>query len=124
MNATTSLNVIERKIKQLQAEAEEIRRNEREGVEQLRAVIKNYKLGPAHIRMAMSDIGTQASTRVRPKLKPVPKYRNPDNEAAVWSGRGRRPTWLTAALNEGRTLDEFVIREGAAETSETPSAVN
>ena len=120
---TKSLTVIERRIKQLQAEAEEIRRNEREGVEQLRAVIKKYKLGPAHFKLAMSGTGTPAVTHPRPKLKPVPKYRNPDDEA-VWSGRGRRPTWLIAALNEGRTLDEFVIREGAEETSETPLAVN
>ena len=53
----------------------------------------------------------------------MPKYRNPDNEA-VWSGRGRRPTWLIAALNEGGNLDEFVIRERADEIAETPSAIN
>jgi DNA-binding protein H-NS len=124
MPSTKSLKAIERRIKELQAEAAEIRRKEQEGVEQLRAVIEKYKLGPAHFKIAMSAIGSQHSTRARSKPKATPKYRSPDNEAAVWSGRGRRPGWLVAALNDGRTIDEFIVREGQEEPSKTSSAVN
>lgn len=35
------------------------------------------------------------------------KYRNPDNPVQVWSGRGKRPQWVTDALASGRTLDEL-----------------
>ena len=124
MPSTKSLKAIERRIKELQAEAAEIRRNEQEGIEQLRAVIDKYKLGPVHFKMAMSAIGPQRSTRARRKSKATPKYRSPDNEAAVWSGRGRRPAWLVAALNDGRTIDEFVVRDEQEGSSETSSAVN
>src|SRR4051812_15862032 len=36
--------------------------------------------------------------------KVVPKYRNPDQPSEHWSGRGKRPRWLTDALTAGRTI--------------------
>jgi DNA-binding protein H-NS len=123
MRNTSPLKVIERKIKELQAQAQEIRRNEREGIEQLRAVIGKYKLGLAHLKKAMEGRGTQRGMRTRAKSKTAPKYRSPDNAAVVWSGRGRRPAWLVAALNDGRTIDEFRIRHTQEDTSGQPSAV-
>ena len=47
------------------------------------------------------------------------KYRNPNEPSETWSGRGKQPRWLTAALNTGRTIDEFVI--GNVETSKNNS---
>jgi DNA-binding protein H-NS len=38
------------------------------------------------------------------------KYRNPNEPSETWSGRGKQPRWLTAALDAGHTIDEFVIR--------------
>lgn len=118
MPSTISLKVIERRIKELQAQAEKIRRNQQEGMEQLRAVIEKYKLVPAILRMAMRGMGTQRSARTRPKSKVAPKYRSPDNAAVVWSGRGRKPSWLVAGLKNGRTIDEFLIRGTQEETSD------
>jgi DNA-binding protein H-NS len=37
------------------------------------------------------------------------KYRNPQEPTETWSGRGKQPRWLTAALETGRTIDEFAI---------------
>lgn len=31
-----------------------------------------------------------------------PKYRNPADPTQIWSGRGKRPRWFTAALNAGK----------------------
>jgi len=45
-----------------------------------------------------------------PKLKRkkvVPKYRGLDG--STWSGRGKRPRWLTSALEEGKNLKDFLI---------------
>ena len=116
--------MIERRIKELQAQAEAIRRNEQDGMEQLRAVIEKYKLGLAHLKMAMGDMGKRRSTRIRPKSKAAPKYRSLDNPSIVWSGRGRRPAWLVAALKDGRTIDEFLIPDAQEEIGDRPSALN
>jgi DNA-binding protein H-NS len=38
------------------------------------------------------------------------KYANPDNPSETWTGRGRKPRWLTAKLKEGGKLDKFLIK--------------
>jgi len=43
----------------------------------------------------------------------APKYRNPEDPAQTWSGRGKRPLWFVAALKRrGVTADSLLI-EGA-----------
>src|SRR5512132_3339752 len=44
-----------------------------------------------------------------PRGKAVQKYRNPDNPAETWSGRGRPPKWVQAALDQGQTLADLAI---------------
>src|SRR5215470_10157945 len=39
----------------------------------------------------------------------APKYRNPDNPAETWAGRGLTPRWLAAALKTGKKLEHFSI---------------
>lgn len=41
----------------------------------------------------------------------MPKYRNPQT-SETWSGRGKRPRWLVAAMKSGRKMEEFRISEG------------
>jgi DNA-binding protein H-NS len=41
----------------------------------------------------------------------APKYRDHDNPANTWTGRGRMPRWLTAATKGGRAKKEdFLIK--------------
>jgi DNA-binding protein H-NS len=39
----------------------------------------------------------------------APKYRNPENLAETWAGRGLKPRWLTAAIKTGKKPDDFLI---------------
>lgn len=41
--------------------------------------------------------------------KAVQKYRNPENPEETWSGRGRSPKWVQAALAGGRTMTDLQI---------------
>ena len=44
------------------------------------------------------------------KKKTVPpKYRNPENPGETWTGRGRRPKWVEAALANGKSLKSLEI---------------
>ena len=38
-----------------------------------------------------------------------PKYRNPNEPTETWSGRGKQPRWLVAALKTGHKIEEFMI---------------
>ena len=44
----------------------------------------------------------------------APKYRNPENPAETWAGRGLKPRWLAAALKTGKKLDDFLIAGASA----------
>jgi DNA-binding protein H-NS len=37
------------------------------------------------------------------------KFRNPDNPDDTWTGRGRQPKWLVAALKKGAKIDDFAL---------------
>jgi DNA-binding protein H-NS len=39
----------------------------------------------------------------------APKYRNPENPAETWAGRGLKPRWLATALKAGGKLEDFTI---------------
>jgi DNA-binding protein H-NS len=37
------------------------------------------------------------------------KYQHPGDTSVTWSGRGRQPGWIKEALENGRSLDEFLL---------------
>lgn len=41
----------------------------------------------------------------------APKYR--DEHGNTWAGRGMKPVWLKAALNDGAELDDYLIKREA-----------
>ena len=44
----------------------------------------------------------------RGPMGPVaPKYRNPENPAETWAGRGLKPRWLTAGIKSGKKRTTF-----------------
>jgi DNA-binding protein H-NS len=47
-----------------------------------------------------------------------PKYRDPENPAETWAGRGLKPRWLAAALKSGKKIGDFSI-EGSAKSPRT-----
>jgi DNA-binding protein H-NS len=40
----------------------------------------------------------------------LPRYRDPQT-FETWSGRGKRPRWLAAAIKSGRKIEEFLMNE-------------
>ena len=41
--------------------------------------------------------------------KIAPKYVNPQDDSQTWTGRGRRPHWVQAALDSGKSLADMEI---------------
>jgi DNA-binding protein H-NS len=44
-----------------------------------------------------------------PRGAVAPKYRNPDDSAETWAGRGLKPRWLVAAIKGGKKQEDFAI---------------
>lgn len=71
--------------------------------------------GIAKIKEIAASIGVQVdiidtekrSSRAGSKV--AVKYRDPTNPKNAWTGRGMKPRWLRAFLEQGRSLDEFLV---------------
>lgn len=50
-----------------------------------------------------------ASAPVKKRKPAKAKYANPQNSAETWTGRGRKPRWVEAALKSGKSLDDLMI---------------
>lgn len=62
----------------------------------------------------IGETGDPGSISEKPRRKyprVLPKYRNPQT-SETWSGRGKRPRWLVAAMKSGHKIEEFQISEG------------
>jgi len=59
----------------------------------------------------IAQSGDPPSLNGKPRRKyprVLPKYRNPQT-SETWSGRGKHPRWLVAAMKSGRKIGEFRI---------------
>jgi DNA-binding protein H-NS len=52
---------------------------------------------------------SKGAPRVRKYPRVSPKFQNPNEPSEAWSGRGKQPRWLAAALKTGHRIEEFVI---------------
>ncbi len=41
--------------------------------------------------------------------KSAPKFANPSDPSQTWTGRGRKPNWVIAALDAGQSMDDLKI---------------
>ena len=48
-------------------------------------------------------------TTTRSKTTVAAKYANPENPELTWTGRGRKPKLVEAALDAGKSLDDLAI---------------
>jgi DNA-binding protein H-NS len=85
--------------------AEKITAEKLELEKRLAQLNRASRIGEAESSAAKS--GTNRPRRKYPKV--LPKYFNPSAPAETWSGRGKQPRWLVAALRSGHKLEDFLI---------------
>jgi DNA-binding protein H-NS len=52
--------------------------------------------------------GTSVSVKGK-RAAASPKYKNPADPSETWSGRGRKPAWYAAALEQGATPESLAV---------------
>lgn len=66
-------------------------------------------LAKAHVEQTVKPF-----RRHRPYPPVLPKFRNPDEPAETWAGRGKQPRWVRKQLRSGKRMDDFRIESVAA----------
>jgi len=59
----------------------------------------------------MTELFGNGPKATKEKKTVAPKYRNPADASQTWTGRGRKPKWVTEALASGGNMDDFLIRD-------------
>jgi len=102
-------------IQKLQKEAEILRKRERtETIAKIKEAIAAFELTAEDLGLS----GTKFSHRVRKVGRKsgggdkrsivAPKYRD-SATGTTWTGRGKQPKWLAAAIKGGKKLEDFKI---------------
>jgi DNA-binding protein H-NS len=103
MTATLAKRTM-KELRQLAVDVErEIERRDQQRVIEARDRIYAIAQG---LGMDVRDLLGKHSRDTSQKIAAV-KFRNPANAQQVWSGRGRRPQWVTSLLAEGKMLADF-----------------
>ncbi len=55
------------------------------------------------------DIKNGTGTKTLRGTKVAVKYRNPKDSTQTWTGRGRKPNWLAAAIKKGQKIESFRV---------------
>src|SRR5262245_58620379 len=99
---------VDQRLGELESEArEQAREKLREQATQL-----GFDLGELFpVTVGRGRAASGGSRSAGQRASPEPKYRDPKT-GDTWSGRGREPRWMTAALAEGRgkSKDDFLIK--------------
>jgi DNA-binding protein H-NS len=94
-------------LQQMQALKEQLddaREQETEdAIDQIRGVMRS-------VGMTDKELVHLFTKRRYPKV--APKYQNAET-GETWTGRGRRPLWVEAAIGQGKTLDDLAINQPA-----------
>lgn len=105
---------LEQQLEAIQAEIQEIIQHQKKpAIQTMVETMLELSIEPQEVINAYRQATGKrpSSGGSRKTLGPAPaKYRNPAT-GQTWTGRGKAPRWLTEAEAQGKSRDEFLIKE-------------
>ena len=106
MEHNFTLEELNAKRLEIEAQIEAVRLSQKvKAIEQIKDIVVANAITRADLAFIVDPVADKKPRKVRPDL--LPKYKGPNGE--LWSGRGRKPNWLIAALNGGATVEQFAV---------------
>lgn len=113
----TSYAAIKQQIAKLEAQASALRNQEAAKViASIRQHIVDFELSPEDIFPSLRLATSKTKKPTKPR---EPKYKDPKT-GATWTGRGKPPAWMSAAIKNG-TRDQFLLKTVAPVTAAKPA---
>ena len=100
--AMSSYTELQREIARLMQQAEAVRKAE------IRAVIDDIKAKMSEYGITAADLGSAGRSSRAKGTTVAAKYKNVAT-GETWTGRGKMPRWLQAAVNSGKRKEDFLI---------------
>ncbi|NRT57704.1 H-NS histone family protein [Sphaerotilus uruguayifluvii] len=118
----TTLQDLRAKQEELRKQQEEIARSiddmksaQRSGViAEIKDLMAQHGLTVADLTPGTRSARVPAEGKTKEVSKVAIKYRDAET-GSTWTGRGLKPRWLVAALEAGRSLEEFLVEAQPAE---------
>ncbi len=101
----TELDPFERPLEDAVAKGDVRRR--KEAIAAVRRAVEELGFSLEEILNFQPEEELRRAFRRRPR--PSVTFRNPENPQEIWSGRGRRPTWLIRQLEAGKRQDDLRV---------------
>lgn len=109
-----SLQALERKIREMQAQVARLKQVDKPGIREVLALLRKHGLSLADVKAAMDAAATGAGRTAPKGRKVLPKYRNPTDGTQTWTGRGRMPLWMADLMKKGEKRESFLISAKAS----------
>lgn len=108
-----SLHILERKIREMQAQVAKLKQADKPGMREVLALLKKHGLGLSDVKAALAAAKPNDRRNSLKPRKVKPKYRNPNNASQLWTGRGKMPLWMADLVKKGAKPENFLIDKQA-----------
>lgn len=118
MGTPKTYSAMLRHIAELQKQAEAMRVKEAAGViKRVQEAMQVYGLTPEDLKVKKPRVVKETPAKVEPE---VPKVRKKvtrpakfaDDKGNAWAGGGSMPVWLREQVEQGKSIEEFRIKQG------------
>lgn len=72
-------------------------------------VMKEVRELMAKYGLSVEDLTKKGSMKASDKKPVAAKYQHPADASLTWTGRGRKPLWVQAHLDNGGSLEQLAI---------------
>lgn len=77
--------------------------------EERQKLLQEFRDKAKSLGISLEDLLSGQKGKTRAVSKVAAKYANPADANQTWTGRGKRPRWVTECLDAGKSLDDLKV---------------
>lgn len=77
--------------------------------EERQKLLQEFRDKAKSLGISLEDLMSGQKTKTRAGGKVAAKYAHPADASLTWTGRGKRPRWVSEWLDSGKSLDDLKV---------------